>query len=167
MTKEAVVVHEQRPSDWGMLEPLHQVLTILLSLIRPFITSQVVIAVLVALLVYTWMASPRAGTQVGLPGYSTSQRLAPYEELWRREESELWDWLEDRVGLDHLYAPNYEKDEHGRQRVINTRSIGKKLESERMGERQMDDAIKVTEERLSALKEAVARKKGKEDKGKV
>ena len=38
--------------------------------------------------------------------------------------------------------------------------MGKQLDGERMNERQMDDAIRVTEERLLALKDAVARKKG-------
>lgn len=150
---------EPKPSDWGMLEPLHQILGPLLALLRPFVTSQVIIAVLFALLMYTWIVPPRGASSVGLPGYSTPQRLAAYEELWRREESDLWDWLEDRVGLDHLHAPDVVQGNQARQQVL--RSMGKRVEDERMNERQIDDAIRVTEERLSALKAAVERKKGK------
>lgn len=158
--RQASVVAEQKPADWGMLEPLHQLLDPLISIIRPFITSQVIIAVLFVLVLYSWMFPPyRSGSGVSFPGYTSPQRLAAYEELWRREESELWDWLEDRAGLDYLYAPAITDQQRDRQRALSARSMGRKLEGERMGERQMDDAIKVTEERLAALKDAVAQKK--------
>lgn len=152
------VIAEPKPVSWGPLEPLHQILDIVGSMLRPFITSQVVIAVLFALLLYSWITGgPRARSGVGMPGFNSPQRLAAYEEMWRRDESELWDWLEDRVGLDHLYAPSLRKDQRDRQRTV---GMAKKLDGERMSERQMDDAIRVTEERLGALKEAVAKKKG-------
>ncbi|KAI7287285.1 hypothetical protein KC345_g626 [Hortaea werneckii] len=158
-TKESPIAEKKR-ADWGMLEPLHQILEPLHALLRPFIYSQVVIAVLFALLIYTWIIPPRAGTGVGMPGYSTPQRLAAYEELWRREESELWDWLEDRVGLDHMYAPD-NAVKQDRQKVLNARGMGRRLEDESMNEHQMDEAVRITEERLSALKEAMARKRAK------
>lgn len=157
-----VAAAEQRPASWGPLEPFHQVLEPLLTIFRPFISSQVIITALLVMLLYTWTAHPRGGAGVGLPGYSTPQRLAAYEEMWRREESDLWEWLEDRVGLDHLYAPSLEKDQQDRQKALDARSMSKKLENERMSQRKMDDAIRVTEERLTALKDAVARKKSKE-----
>ncbi|RMZ23952.1 hypothetical protein D0859_12002 [Hortaea werneckii] len=157
--KESTVAEKKR-ADWGMLEPLHQILEPLHALLRPFINSQVVIAVLFALLIYTWIIPPRVGTGVGMPGYSTPQRLAAYEELWRREESELWDWLEDRVGLDHMYAPDNAMRED-RQKVLNARGMGRRLEDESMNEHQMDEAVRITEERLSELKEAMARKRAR------
>ncbi|KAI7655031.1 hypothetical protein KC322_g18422, partial [Hortaea werneckii] len=110
--------------------------------------------------IYTWIIPPRAGTGVGMPGYSTPQRLAAYEELWRREESELWDWLEDRGGLDHIYAPD-NAVKQDRQKVLNARGMGRRLEDESMNEHQVDEAVRITEERLSALKEAMARKRAK------
>ncbi|KAI7605347.1 hypothetical protein KC319_g14475, partial [Hortaea werneckii] len=157
--KESPIAEKKR-ANWGMLEPLHQILEPLHALLSPFINSQVVIAVLFALLIYTWIIPPRVGTGVGMPGYSTPQRLAAYEELWRREESELWDWLEDRVGLDHRYAPDNAAMQD-RQKVLNARSMGRRLEDESMNEHQMDEAVRITEERLSALKEAMARKRAK------
>lgn len=116
---------------------------------------------LFVLLAYNWFAAPRPGSGVGLRDYISPGRLAAYEEIWRREESELWDWLEDRVGLNHLHAPSLGREDQDRQRALNARSMGKKLDHERMSERQMDDAIKVTEERLAALKDAVGGKKAK------
>ncbi|KAK5135538.1 hypothetical protein LTR08_005173 [Meristemomyces frigidus] len=154
--REAAVAVEHKPATWGVLEPLHQILEPFISILRPFITHQVIIAVLLALLTYNWLVAPsRAGAQVGFPG---SQRLAAYEEMWRREESELWDWLEDRVGLDHLYAPA-SVAQKGKQRAASAKGVAKTLEDERMSQRQMDDAVRVTEERLATLKEAVAKKK--------
>jgi len=78
--------------------------------------------------------------------------------LWRREESELWDWLEDRVGLDHLYAPPLAKEQNTRQKILQARGLARMLEDERMSEQQMDNAIRITEERLGVLKEAIAKK---------
>lgn len=122
-------------------------------------------AVLLALLLYTWINPPaRRGASISFPGYTSPQRLAAYEELWRREESHLWDWLEDRAGLDGVYAPSTEGGKRDRQKILAARDMGKRIDDERMSERQMDDAIRVTEERLSALKDAVASKKQKQKK---
>jgi hypothetical protein len=68
----------------------------------------------------------------------------------------LWDWLEDRVGLEGGFVPKVE----ARQKVLKEREMGRRLEGEGMRGRQVDDAIRVTEERLGALKGAVEREKG-------
>ena len=163
--REATVAAEQQASNWGLLEPLHGPLKPIISLLGPFMTSQVVIAVLFVLLMYTWISPPgRSGYGIGLPGHTSPERLAAYEEIWRREESNLWDWLEDRVGVDSIYAPGADSNKQERQRVLAAQRMGKKLDNERMNERQMDDAIRITEDRLSALKDAVSRKKGKKGK---
>lgn len=147
-------------SDWGVFEILRPIFGPFVSLLSPFITSQTVIAVLFALLIYTWINPPAARSGLVYPGAVSSDRLAAYEELWKREESNLWDWLEDRVGLDGIYAPGAGDGGRGKQKVLAAKGMGKKLEDERMSARQMDDAIRTTEERLAALKEAVRRQKG-------
>lgn len=161
--RDVSVTAQHQDSDWGVLEPIHGLLKPLLSILSPFITTQVIIAVLLVLLMSSWFRpASRAGIGLGYPGYAVPERIAAYEEIWRREESSLWDWLDDRVGLDGLYAPSIDGDRRDAQRVLTARSMGKKLEdNERMSQRQMDDAIRTTEERLLALKEAVARKKAK------
>ncbi|KAF2768633.1 hypothetical protein EJ03DRAFT_328115 [Teratosphaeria nubilosa] len=161
----AAVVAEAKASDWGLLEPFHHILEPIMAVVRLFVTSETIIAVLFCLLLYTWMTQPRSsGTSLRHAGHTASERLAAYEEIWRREESELWNWLEDRTGVDHLYAAPDSGQE--RQKVLRERDVGSKLGDERMSERQMDDAIRVTEEKLEALKSAVARKKNKGgDKG--
>jgi hypothetical protein len=157
--RQATVDAEMETPDWGLLEPLHKAL-------HPFMNSQVVIAVLVALLLYTWINPPqRSGRSVAFPGYTSPERVAAYEEIWRREESSLWDWLEDRVGLDGIFVPSGDGQQKDRQKLLAARNMGKKVDEGRMSQRQMDDAIRVTEERLSVLKDAVKRKK--DGKGKA
>jgi hypothetical protein len=159
--RQASVAAEKETSNWGPLEPLHAALGPVISLLNPFMNSQVVIAVLAALLLYTWINSPRrGGMSVAFPGYTSPERVAAYEEIWRREESNLWDWLEDRVGLDGIFVPSGDNPQKDRQKVLAARNMGKKVDEGKMSQRQMDDAIRVTEERLSVLKDAVQRKKG-------
>jgi hypothetical protein len=153
--REGVRVVDHQPANWGLFEPIRQILDPLSSILGPLITSQVIIVVMGLLLAYTWLWSPRRGTSIGSFGGSP-ERLAAYEEIWRREESALWDWLEDRVGLNEMYAPT--PDRANRQKVSNARGMGKKLENERMTDRQVDEAIRTTEEKLAALKAAVQRK---------
>lgn len=109
---------------------------------------------------YSWFFSSRASASRGVGFSGPPERVAAYEELWRREESELWDWLEDRVGMDGMYAPKVDE----RQKVLSAKEMGRRLEGEGMKGRQVDDAIRITEERLGALKGAVEREK--ERKGK-
>lgn len=160
--RQAAVSAEKEASNWGPLEPLHALLAPLISLLNPFMNAHVLIAVLAALLLYSWLAPPsrRGGLGVAFPGFASPERVAAYEEIWRREESSLWDWLEDRVGLDGVLAPAAGGE--GRQRALAARHLGKKVGMDgSMSERQVDHAIRVTEERLKVLKEAVERRKGK------
>lgn len=159
------VVADREPSaapadanpTWGLFEPVRPLLEPFVAILRPFINSQVIIAVLVVLLSYSWLFPGRGGNGVGYHGYTPTERIAAYEEIWKREESALWDWLEDRVGLAGVYAPPIGQED--RQKVLGAKAMGKKLETQRMSERQMDAAIRSTEEKLAALKEAVERRK--------
>lgn len=134
-----------------MLEPVT-------DLLKPLLTGNVMYGLLVGLLVSTWFGfglSPRKnvaqyGSQYGAYG---PDRLAAYEEMWRREDSELWDWLEDRIGLDRLSADAVDT----RKRASDSRTVEENIREERMEAREVEEAIRVTEEKLRVLKEAVAR----------
>jgi hypothetical protein len=148
---------DQQSPNWGLFEPIRQILDPISSILGPLITSQVIIIVLGLLLAYTWLWSPRHSSNISHYGSTSPERLAAYEEIWRKEESALWDWLEDRVGLNDMYAPPSDRAE--RQKVLNARGMGRKLEGDdRMTERQVNEAIRTTEEKLAALKDAVRRK---------
>ncbi|KAI0458744.1 hypothetical protein F5B21DRAFT_459290, partial [Xylaria acuta] len=147
--------------DWGIFEPLHSILGPIFDILKPVMTGNVVYGLLVGLLVSTWFGFGFNSQHRGI-GYgrgvafsSYPERAVAYEEIWRREESELWDWLEERVGLHRM-------NEGGtpiRKRVTEPRTIEEKLQEERMGEREVDEAIKITEEKLDILKSVIDRKR--------
>jgi hypothetical protein len=173
--RNVITTNDIKAPNWGILEPIHPIVEPILGLVRPFITSQVIVAVLFVLLTYSWIFPPsRSASSLNSSAPYTSRvdRLAAYEELWQREESSLWDWLEDRVGLDGLDAVPFsssfdpigtaasnKQKVHASSAAAARSALGKKLQSERMSERQMDSAIRTTEEKLLALKEAVRRKR--------
>ncbi|KAI0160908.1 hypothetical protein GGR52DRAFT_582461 [Hypoxylon sp. FL1284] len=147
--------------DWGVLEPVHGILGPIVDIIRPVLTGNVVYGLLVGLLVATWFGfgfngQPRGtpyGRDLGFLGYP--ERAVAYEEIWRREESDLWDWLEERVGLHRLNGEAMPV----RKRVLEPRTVEEKLREERMNEREVEEALRVTEEKLEVLKSMMDRKK--------
>ena len=156
--READIAEEKKASGWGPLEPVRQIFEPLTSMIR-ISPSQLVIFFLSVLLAYNWFSSPRKSSTVGFLGYSSPERIAAYEEIWRREESALWDWLEDRVGVEDVYKSPL--GGRKQQQVLGAKKAGRKLDDEHMSDRQMDEQIRTTEEKLAQLKEAVERRKGK------
>ena len=84
------------------------------------------------------------------------QRIAAYEVVWRREDSDLWDWMEERLGVA------YPVGERDAKAVGQARAVREKIERKgkgkkggRMSEREVEEAIRVTEERLGVLKRAI------------
>ncbi|KAI8633307.1 hypothetical protein F5Y19DRAFT_417407 [Xylariaceae sp. FL1651] len=150
-----------KTQDWGLFEPLHGILGPIFDILGPVMTGNVVYGLLVGLLVATWFGFGFNGQHRGV-GYgrdvafaSYPDRAVAYEEIWRREESDLWDWLEERVGLHRM-------NEGGlpiHKRVTEPRTVEEKLRAERMEERQVEEAIKITEEKLQVLKSVMSRKK--------
>ena len=90
-----------------------------------------------------------------------AERLIAYDEMWRREESDLWDWLEERTGLEG--GSFIKKDARKGNALKSSPGNGREApsSSDKMTEREIDNAIKVTEERLRSLKEMI--EKGKLD----
>ncbi|KAI1823088.1 hypothetical protein F4861DRAFT_511840 [Xylaria intraflava] len=144
---------------WGLFEPLHGILGPIFDIIKPVITGNVVYGLLVGLLVATWFgfgfnSQPRGigYGDIAFSGYPV--RAIAYDELWSREEGDLWDWLEERVGL-------YRMNEGAvpiRKRVTEPRTMEAKLQEERMTEREVKEAIRITEEKLDILRSIVNRK---------
>jgi len=160
-TAAIAAAKSESETNWGLFEPVRGILEPITSILSPILSAQVIIGMLMFLLAYSWFWPARSNSGLGYP-ITTPDRLAAYEEIWRREESELWDWLEDRVGIAEGVVPVAKNGE--RQKVLQQKAMDKKVSKQwkkgRMGQRQIDDAIKVTEERLDALKGAVRRKKG-------
>lgn len=139
--------------DWGALEPVRAIFEPLLDIVAPILTGNVVYGLLVGLLVAAWFGFGFNGQRrydnrmIGPYGYP--DRVAAYEEMWRREESELWDWLEERVGLHRL------GNEGAARTVVEPRVMEEKVRDEGVGGPEIEEAIRVTEEKLRVLKEMV------------
>jgi hypothetical protein len=153
----------KKAQDWGILEPLHGILGPVVDIVKPILTGNVVYGLLVGLLVASWFGfgfSPRnsvGGYGTGLGFSSHSDRLIAFEEVWRREESDLWDWLEERVGLHRMHDDAVPT----RKRVAEPRAMGDKLREDKMTEREVEEAIRVTEEKLQILREVHDKKNPK------
>ena len=79
---------------------------------------------------------------------------------------ELWNWLEERVGLDRLSVPiaqqTYQSQTLQRQKRQKLRGLSTRLNEEKMADREIDHAIQVTRERLKALEEVIAKRRGQQ-----
>ncbi|KAI8307810.1 hypothetical protein K4K61_003198 [Colletotrichum sp. SAR11_59] len=143
--------------DWGPLEPVRSILEPILDIVKPLITGNMMYGLLVGLLVATWFGFGLPGRQPSsdMRMYGYPDRLAAYDEMWRREESELWEWLEERVGLERLHDPNIST----RKRAMEPITVEERVREDRMDEREIEEAIKVTEEKLKVLKGVMDKKK--------
>ena len=155
---EEVISKTATKQDWGLLEPARPLLGPVVDTIKPILTGNVVYGLLVGLLVAAWFGfgsnakAPRH--ELGYMGYP--DRLVAYEEMWGREEGELWEWLEERVGFNQLNAGAL----HVEKRTADPRAVEERVREEKMSEREIKEAIKVTEEKLNVLK-SVVEKEGK------
>jgi hypothetical protein len=132
------------------------VLEPVVDIVQPLLTGNILYGLLVGLLVASWFRFGFSGKgsssrDVGIGYFGTPERVAAYEEIWRREESELWEWLEDRVGTDRLRDVG--------KMPIDAQTMQNKLKDERMDAREVDAAIRVTEEKLRVLKASVEKNK--------
>jgi hypothetical protein len=146
--------NQPKQSDWGLLQPLRSLLGPLADILDSVFTPQIIIPLLGALLIYSWFFRATASS-VGPNQWSPAQRQVAYEEIWRHEESELWNWLEDRVALDRVQSSvSGGKVQQDKNEEVH-------LRANNMKEREMDEAIRITEERLRVLKQKVEKDKAK------
>ncbi|KAK2766101.1 hypothetical protein FQN54_007616 [Arachnomyces sp. PD_36] len=171
----ALEASKRQSESWGLLEPLHGPLGPVVDLFRPLWTANValvVISVLLFMVLFRRPAtSPGLATGVGYPGLSVPERIVAYEEMWRREENELWDWLEERVGTNGFAFPAADRTKASEERLrLQRRNVlggdfEARLQEEKMTEREMTDAIRVTKERLEVLEGVIGSRKEQVQKG--
>ncbi|OJJ48918.1 hypothetical protein ASPZODRAFT_1352582 [Penicilliopsis zonata CBS 506.65] len=161
---------QSQTGSWGILEPLHGLLGPVVSLVKPLLTNNVAVLLILLLLIMVYFRSPTSSHmlphEIGCPALSLPQRMAAYEEMWRHEESELWHWLEDRVGMDGMNFPTARRslESHTRhKRLLKNlppeRELEAKLNEEKMSDREMDYAIRTTRERLDVLEKMLRNRK--------
>ncbi|KAF4977083.1 hypothetical protein FZEAL_6361 [Fusarium zealandicum] len=147
-------------TSWGLLEPVRGILEPLGDIVQPLLTGNVMYGLLVGLLVATWFGFGFTPSRNPSPygpdiGVYRPDRIAAYEEMWRREDSELWDWLEERVSMDRLHGDRVV----ARKRAMEPRTAEENLRAARMDDREVEEAIRVTEEKLQVLKGVMEKKK--------
>lgn len=167
--KVAVDANAGKGETWGLFEPVRPILEPFTGILSPLWSGNVallVIGILFYLAFFRSSSSSLHAHDVGCSGHGLPQRLAAYEEMWRREESELWNWLEDRVGMDGMVFPNvYRSPEpHSSRRssgvsVTDERELAAWLREEKVSNREMDHAIRTTRQRLDVLEEMMGKRK--------
>ena len=177
-------------SAWGPLEPLHSLLEPIIDLLGPIAHPWTLVAILLIYMTISWIRSPsssslRSSSSSSLPGSAflspqnqnlNPARVAAYDELWRHEESDLWDWLESRTGVHNLRTgsallsnrnddtgsePAKSKSgsvRSGKGGKASEKELERKLREEKMGQRAMEDMLRVTRERLDVLERVVERR---------
>lgn len=153
---------KDRAAKWGILAPLYGPLNPVVSIFQPLLSGNLALGVIILLLCTLWLRSPSQPPSGSLGGRfpisSMPERHVAYEELWQREESELWNWLEERVGLDGSAFPATNKGYPG-ARNPEAKEFTARFRDERMTQREVEDAIRITQQRLQTLQHVVERQK--------
>ncbi|KAF2205243.1 hypothetical protein GQ43DRAFT_437158 [Delitschia confertaspora ATCC 74209] len=156
---------KSQAKNWGLLEPVRGLLGPLADPLEALFSTQVLIGVLLFMIAWLYFfripSSPSlSNTQVSL---STPERLAAYEQIWRAEENELWQWLDERVAMDQT-AGFGKAGEDAMSKQRQKREMANRLKDDpaakSMNEREIDEAIRITQERLEGMKRAVLERKG-------
>ena len=175
-SKSAKVEEEvQKEEDWGLLEPLRGPLGPVRDIARPILNMQFAVGLIFFILFWQWVRGPSGSAIGSYTGFKTGDKIAAYEEMWRKEESELWDWLEVRSGAHAVTLQGgasggddkvlKKKAQKQRQKALKGRDAEAKLREQNMGEREMEEAIRLTKEKLEVLEEVVQQKRAvKEEK---
>ncbi|KAL2820539.1 hypothetical protein BDW59DRAFT_113736 [Aspergillus cavernicola] len=161
----ATVASTQKPENWGVFEPFRGLLEPVFGIFRPLWNGNIavlVIGVLLFILIFRGPSRPSSG--MGYPNYGVPQRLAAYEEMWRKEETELWNWLEDRVGMDGISIPAVNRNSESRilrssRRPQSERELRDPLSEETLSDREMDHAIRSTREKLDTLERVLSKRR--------
>ena len=137
-----------------------------MDMLAPLITSNVIIGFLLFIIALNYLRSPSRSRPYA-PGFPRSvDRDAAYEELWQRNEADLWDWLDSRIGIQTEPFPTNAEDGRG-LRMGKKGAKQKVLQDVRMTEREVEEAIRSTEEKLARLKRVVREGKEYEDGSKT
>jgi hypothetical protein len=126
------------------------------DLFKPLLGGNLIYGLILGLLMASWFGfglTPRKGMSRYGP-YSDAyapDRIAAYEEIWQREDSELWEWLEERTGLHRLNSDGPNK----RKTAMSPRTAEEKLRAEHSNSRNVEEAMRITEEKLKVMQAAM------------
>ncbi|KAI5305999.1 hypothetical protein KEM56_002602 [Ascosphaera pollenicola] len=155
-------------SSWGAFEPLHAPLSAVGGALKPLFTGNMAVIVILLLVILSWFRASSVPTKNAHPVHlSLHERLALYEDLWLRQESELWDWLEERIHLkDQSYLPTNgeprQQNYRARKQLANAeKTLGAHMDEGKMTHQEMEEALKLTQARLEVLQSAIQKRSSK------
>lgn len=163
---DVVLTESKREENWGPFEIIRPFLAPVVDPVKPFVRTNFVVTVLVIMVLWMWFrgASPRGGK--GLSRLDRIEHVMVYEDVWRREESDLWEWLQERAGIDGsvlrsslMNEDDKRKEEKQRlkerQKLLKSKDMQSRLREENKSMKEMEEAVRVTQERLDSLRKAL------------
>lgn len=142
------------------------------DLLGPVWNGNVAVLVIGFLLFTIWYRGSGSSNALGSRNFHS--RAALYEDIWRQEESELWSWLEERVAVNGLPASSsssisskdaakaeqkrLSNEKEKRKKALKGKDVLARLREEDLSLREMEEAIRVTQERLDVLRGVVEKK---------
>lgn len=122
-----------------------------------------IIVVLLFLLTVTWFGNSRVrhtrslfpGSRIGADSkIPYASRIAAWEDTWLSEEEALWEWLQDRTGLAEGFSfPVPSSSGHESRVTPGSTSFSTRSRKRSTNNRDLQWAIKITEDRLALLKQ--------------
>ena len=160
----------KKEENWGSFEILRPMLGPVVAPVRPFVSTNIILTIVVIMVLWMWVRGP-ATSSSALSHSAHLERLSYYEDIWRREESDLWDWLQERAGVDPAvirsslqgqesrYKESKQKLKQ-RQKLLKSKDLQTRLREEKKSMKEMEEALRVTQERLESLQRTLDRQKG-------
>ncbi|KAK5941630.1 hypothetical protein PMZ80_005579 [Knufia obscura] len=167
-TSDSPQPQSRKEEDWGVFDVLRPTLGPIVAPVKPFVTMNMIVSILGIMVLWMWFRGshlPSTALSRGRLDHTTY-----YDDLWRREESDLWDWLQDRAGVDGSMIRDKLQDEPSqgkeskqklkqRQKLLKSKDMQTKLREEKRSMKEMEEAVRVTQERLESLQKALERQK--------
>lgn len=156
----------KKEENWGPLDFLRPTLDPIVAPVRPFVRINVVVTIISIMVIWMWFRG--AGSSSAISRGGVADRTLYYDELWRREEHDLWEWLQDRAGIDGTVlrealkeSPSNEKESKEkvkqRQKLLKSKDMQARLREEKKSMKEMEESVRVTQERLESLQRALKR----------
>lgn len=162
---DAIHAQTKHEGHWGPLEVLRPYLGPAVALMEPIMSVHFVVGVLTVMTIWMWFRGS-AGSRSSPSRLERTQQIAGYEDLWHQEEADLWRWLETRIGIDENLpqtqlksaVPSHQFDRQRAQRhqaLLKSKDLQMRLREEKKSQQELEDAVRVTQERLDVLKRSL------------
>lgn len=168
---DSTQAEKKKEDNWGPLDFLRPTLDPIVSPVKPFVRTNVVVTILTIMVLWMWFRGAGSSSAVSRGGMAN--RKMAYDDLWQKEEHDLWDWLQDRAGIDGSVLRDAMRESAGsekeskqkskqRQKLLKSKDVQTRLREEKKSREEMEEALKITQERLEFLQRSIERQKNDE-----